>query len=167
MQSSVCDTMTDVLKSYLLALGKTTSTYCSHGKMMKSCHTRFPFCFYGFCIMRCALTIVLFLANRTQPNLSDLAQAFRNLGVDLSDLSEFICEVDSAPLEQVVPRFPIPRKSAHIYQGPSSYGETSKKRSRAPSLSSEDEEYDHIPPYLPPLPSQVIDAEKGILNYCI
>ena len=32
MQSTVCETMTDVLKSYLLTLAKTTSSYCLHGE---------------------------------------------------------------------------------------------------------------------------------------
>lgn len=107
------------------------------------------------------IILFFFLANRTEPNLSDLSRAFHSLGIDLNDLSEFIREVQSAPLEQAIPRFPVPHNSSHVYQGPASYGETSKKRSRAPSLSSEDEEYDHIPPYLPPLPSQGTDAERG------
>lgn len=33
MQLSVCETMTDVLKTYLLTLGKTTAAYCVHGKV--------------------------------------------------------------------------------------------------------------------------------------
>lgn len=32
MQSSVCETMTDVLKDYILTLARTASTYSSHGK---------------------------------------------------------------------------------------------------------------------------------------
>ena len=92
--------------------------------------------------------------------MTDLAQAFRVLRIDISDLNEFLEEVESSPLDHQIPRFPIPRNSSHVYHGPTSYGETSKRRSRAPSLSSEDEEFDHIPPYLPPLPSQ-IDADKG------
>ena len=103
------------------------------------------------------------VANRTEPNLSDLAQAFGNLGVDLADLSEFLKEVESSPLNPNIPRFPVPRKSSHVYSGPASFGEASKRRLRAPSLSSEDEEYDHIPPYLPPLPSQH-EEDKGIIH---
>lgn len=33
MQSSVCETMADVLKRYLLALGRTTAAYCAHGEI--------------------------------------------------------------------------------------------------------------------------------------
>lgn len=101
-------------------------------------------------------------ANRTEPNLSDLSRAFCNLGVDLDDLSEFLEEVESSPLEQKVPLFPVPRVSSHVYVGPGSFGETSKRRSRAPSLSSEEEDcYDHIPPYLPPLPTAEGEEGKG------
>ena len=32
MYSSVCDTLTDVLKTYLLTLGKTTASYSVHGE---------------------------------------------------------------------------------------------------------------------------------------
>ena len=103
---------------------------------------------------------MLCIANRTEPNLIDLERAFGNLGIDLPDLSEFHKEVSSSPLEQEVPRFPVPRSSAHVYYGAASFGGTSKRRSRAPSLSSEDEEsYDHIPPYFPPLPTAA--QEKG------
>jgi len=101
------------------------------------------------------------LANRTEPNLCDLSQAFQTLSVDLADLSEFLRDVESQPLEQKVPKFPVPRCSSHVHYGPSSYGESTKKRSRRnPSLSSEDDE-DHIPPYFPPFPSQSTELEKG------
>ena len=94
--------------------------------------------------------------------MSDLSQAFRNLGIDLSGLSDFLEEVECVPLEQKIPRFPVPRPSSHVYYGPTSFGETSKRRSRAPSLSSEDEDcYDHIPPYFPPLPTAEREEGKG------
>ena len=32
MQQSVCDCMADVLKQYILTLGRTTASYCAHGK---------------------------------------------------------------------------------------------------------------------------------------
>ena len=101
------------------------------------------------------------LANRTEPNLCDLSQAFQTLDIDLADLSEFLREVESQPLEQKVPKFPVPRNSCHVCYGPASYGESTKKRPRNPSLSSEDDEYDHIPPYFPPFPSQNVEQDKG------
>lgn len=32
MQTSVCETLTDVLKKYLLTLGRTTASFSVHGK---------------------------------------------------------------------------------------------------------------------------------------
>ena len=33
MQLSVCEALTDVLKTYLLTLGRTTAAYSAHGKV--------------------------------------------------------------------------------------------------------------------------------------
>lgn len=102
------------------------------------------------------------LANRTEPNLSDVFEAFCDLGVNLSELSEFTREVESIPPPQPIPRYPIPRSSTHIYHAPSPGGQSGvARRSRTGSLSSEDEsDRDHIPPYLPPLPLEK-EEEKG------
>ena len=35
MHTSVCETLTDVLKTYLLTLGRTTASYSLHGKYKK------------------------------------------------------------------------------------------------------------------------------------
>ena len=37
MHQSVCDCMADVLKHYLLTLGRTTASYSSHGKKVIHC----------------------------------------------------------------------------------------------------------------------------------
>ena len=102
------------------------------------------------------------VANRTEPNLSDVFEAFRDLGVNLSELAEFTHEVESIPPPQPIPRYPIPRSSTHIYHAPPSGGQSgAARRSRTGSLSSEDEfDRDHIPPYLPPLPLEK-EEEKG------
>ena len=106
------------------------------------------------------LTFVL-SANRTEPNLSDVFQAFRDLGVNLSELSEFTREVESVAPAQTVPCYPVPRKSTHIYHTPSGGKPAVARRARTGSLSSEDEsDRDHIPPYLPPLPLEA-EEEKG------
>ena len=110
------------------------------------------------------LTITLSLANRTEPNLADVFEAFRDLGINLSDLAEFTREVESVPPPEPIPRYPIPRSSTHIYHAPSGgKPAAANRRARMGSLSSEDElDRDHIPPYLPPLPLEA-DEEKGIL----
>ncbi len=35
MQTSVCEVMTDVLKTYLLTLAKTTASYSVHGRLVE------------------------------------------------------------------------------------------------------------------------------------
>ena len=103
------------------------------------------------------------LANRTEPNLADVFEAFRDLGINLSDLAEFTREVESVPPPEPIPRYPIPRSSTHIYHAPSGgKPAAASRRARTGSLSSEDEwDRDHIPPYLPPLPLEA-DEEKGM-----
>lgn len=103
-----------------------------------------------------------YTANRTEPAPSDVAYAFKEMGVSLSDLSIYARLVDSSPLPPI-PCFPLPRHSSHIYSPPS----TPVPRSRPLlSLSEEDEEgeeeeEDIIPPYFPPLPSNKADDDKG------
>ena len=102
-------------------------------------------------------------ANRTEPNLADVFQAFRDLGINLSDLAEFTREVESLPPPEPIPHYPVPRSSTHIYHAPSGGGKpaATSRRARTGSLSSEDEsDRDHIPPYLPPLPLEA-EEEKG------
>lgn len=101
-------------------------------------------------------------ANRTEPNFADVFQAFRDLGINLSDLAEFTREVESLPPPEPIPRYPVPRSSTHIYHAPSGgKPATAGRRVRTGSLSSEDEtDRDHIPPYLPPLPLEA-EEEKG------
>ena len=118
------------------------------------------------CLRRESHSVLLkfhfYLANRTEANVSDVFQAFRDLGVNISELEEFKREVESVPPPQPVPRYPIPRSSTHVYHAPSSGGKPGvTRRSRTGSLSSEDEsDRDHIPPYLPPLPLEE-EEEKG------
>ena len=101
----------------------------------------------------------LLKANRTEPNLSDLALAFRDLGVNLSEVSEFCREVESNPCAHVVPKYPLTKKSYHVYNGPSSH--TMVRGSRNSSFSSDEEDEGYIPSYLPPLP-QKGDGSNGM-----
>ena len=103
-------------------------------------------------------------ANRTDPTLGDLQQAFNDLGIHLSDLSDFTREVESLSLIHHIPLYPAPRTSSHIHQLPPG-SETLTRQSRRGSLSSEDEiERERIPSYFPPLPSK--NEDKGPYN-CI
>ena len=113
---------------------------------------------------------VYHVANRTEANLSDVFQAFCDLGVNIPDLEEFMREVESIPPPQPIPRYPVPRSSTHIYHTPSSDGKpAAPRRPRTGSLSSEDEhDREHIPPYLPPLPLEEEEEGKGETenNFC-
>ena len=113
------------------------------------------------------MTLYMYLcylpANRTEPNLADVFQAFRDLGINISDLAEFTQEVESLPPPEPIPRYPVPRSSTHVYHAPSGGkpAAATSRRARTGSLSSEDEsDRDHIPPYLPPLPLEA-EEEKG------
>ena len=99
-------------------------------------------------------------ANRTEPNLKDLAQAFADLGIDVAELSEFCREVESTKPTQAIPKYPLPRKSTHVNLSTTSRVVARKqisRSSRSSSTSSDEEEI--IPCYLPPLPSK--HSEKG------
>ena len=100
-------------------------------------------------------------ANRTEPNLKDLAQAFADLGINVAELSEFCREVESTKPPQAIPKYPLPRKSTHVNLSTTSRVVARKQISRSSrsSSTSSDEEEDIIPSYLPPLPSK--HSEKG------
>ena len=100
-------------------------------------------------------------ANRTEPNLKDLALAFADLGINVAELSEFCQEVESTKPPQGIPKYPMPRKSTHVNLSATACVVTRKQVSRSSrsSSTSSDEEEDYIPSYLPPLPSKL--TEKG------
>lgn len=98
------------------------------------------------------------IANRTEPNLADLALAFGDLGINLSEVSEFCREVESNPCVHTVPKYPFPKKSSHVCLGggPPRAG---ARGARSTSFSSdEDSDEGYIPSYLPPLPQKGEDG---------
>ena len=165
MNASACDVLTDILGSYMLTVAKTTAAYSSHGRYLSACSKTVK-------QATCLSVPPSLTANRTDPNLTDLNCAFRDLGISVSKLSEFRMEVDSTPLKHHVANFPLKKPSTHVYQPSSasvtgSTGLSSRKvsrMSRSSSLTSEEEEDDYIPSYLPPLPSTKGD-EKGIWSF--
>lgn len=48
---------------------------------------------------------------RTEPNLNDVVLAFNDLNINLSDIEEYIANVEQVPCIVNVPRFPIPKES--------------------------------------------------------
>ena len=105
-------------------------------------------------------------ANRTEPNLNDLAQAFASLGVTIPDIKEFRCGVVSSGPSPDVPQYPmhVRKPSSHVRDAlPGSEVVIVRKRRHASGSGGEgesekeeeeeeEEEEEYIPSYLPPLP---------------
>ncbi|XP_049805860.1 transcription initiation factor TFIID subunit 3 isoform X1 [Schistocerca nitens] len=51
------------------------------------------------------------LFGHTQPNLDDLGLAFREMGINLQDMEDYIKNVESVPCHGEIPKFPVPRDS--------------------------------------------------------
>lgn len=52
-----------------------------------------------------------FVDGRTEPNFDDVALAFADLNIQLSDIEEYITNVDPLPCVIDVPKFPVPKES--------------------------------------------------------
>lgn len=53
-------------------------------------------------------------AGRSQPTIDDVAVAFNYLSIDISQLQNYILNVDSSPLDIKVPFFPLPCKQNRV-----------------------------------------------------
>uniref|UniRef100_A0A182SUF0 PHD-type domain-containing protein n=1 Tax=Anopheles maculatus TaxID=74869 RepID=A0A182SUF0_9DIPT len=83
------------------------------------------------------------LYNRTEANLDDLALAYKEIGINLDELMEYVQFVDPIPLTLEVPRFPLPKESNLNFLKPGS-----REVLMRPV---------HIPEYMPPL---MLEAEE-------
>ena len=54
--------------------------------------------------------LFLLIDSRTIPNLTDVSLAFDRLGILLPELEDYINQVEQAPLNQLVPQYPLPKK---------------------------------------------------------
>ncbi|XP_049294632.1 uncharacterized protein LOC125769806 [Anopheles funestus] len=77
------------------------------------------------------------LYNRTEANLDDLALAYKEIGINLDELMEYVQFVDPIPLTLEVPRFPLPKESSLNFLKPGSREVLTRPV--------------HIPEYMPPL----------------
>uniref|UniRef100_A0A182LXE1 PHD-type domain-containing protein n=1 Tax=Anopheles culicifacies TaxID=139723 RepID=A0A182LXE1_9DIPT len=77
------------------------------------------------------------LYNRTEANLDDLALAYKEIGINLEELMEYVQFVDPIPLTLEVPRFPLPKESNLNFLKPGSREVLTRPV--------------HIPEYMPPL----------------
>ncbi|XP_058063508.1 transcription initiation factor TFIID subunit 3-like [Anopheles bellator] len=87
------------------------------------------------------------LYNRTEPNLDDLAMAYKDMGINLQEVMEYIQFVDPIPLALEVRRFPIPRDSQLSFMKPGS-----KEVLTRPV---------HIPEHMPPIFLEVENDDPG------
>lgn len=83
--------------------------------------------------------IGLLLDGRTDPVLDDVGQAFRLLGVSLSELEDYVHNLEPVAFAQQTPLFPVSKNN--MLQFPQ------------PETPDKEERKDYIPDYMPPLVS--------------
>ena len=83
---------------------------------------------------------------RTEPNLDDLGLAFREMGISISELEEFINSVDSGPFPHQVPAVPVSRQSNLNFLKPGS----------RETLSRPVHIHEHLPPMHPEKEGKII-----------
>ena len=81
--------------------------------------------------------------SRTEPNLDDLDLAFRDIGVYLSELEDYVSQVDQVPFIHQLPQYPKPKPC--VLHHPRN-GEIAERL---------EQYYD----YLPPLVSKLLQTE--------
>ncbi|XP_051238904.1 transcription initiation factor TFIID subunit 3 [Dicentrarchus labrax] len=90
------------------------------------------------------------LYGRTDPVLDDVSQAFRLLGVSLSELEDYVHNLEPVPFVNQTPLFPVSKNN--VLQFPQ------------PGARDAEERKDYIPDYLPPLVSlQEEEEEEEVL----
>jgi transcription initiation factor TFIID subunit 3 len=65
--------------------------------------------------------MVLFEVGRTVPNLDDLGLVFRDMGISIPDLSDYVCNVEPTPFNEDISAIPIPREHALNFLKPGSH----------------------------------------------
>ncbi|XP_062538901.1 transcription initiation factor TFIID subunit 3-like [Armigeres subalbatus] len=83
------------------------------------------------------------LYNRTDPNLDDVALAYREMGMSLTELQEYLQYVDPIERPFEVPKYPLPKESHLNFMKPGS-----KETLTRPV---------HIPEHMPPM---LVDSEE-------
>ncbi|XP_077600974.1 transcription initiation factor TFIID subunit 3-like isoform X2 [Stigmatopora nigra] len=89
------------------------------------------------------------LYGRTDPVLDDVSQAFRLLGVSLSELDDYVNNLEPVAFPQQLPAFPIGKNNVLQFPQPGTF--------------HFDERKDYIPDYMPPLVSLQEEEEEEVL----
>lgn len=83
-----------------------------------------------------------FIVGRLDATLDDLGLAFRDLGINLSELEDYVKHVDPLPFAHEVVAFPAPKENNLHFPKPNS---------REVVQRLEDEDFEHIHEHLPPM----------------
>lgn len=89
---------------------------------------------------KCSTLFLFWISDgRTDPVLDDVSQAFRLLGVSLSELEDYVHNLEPVPFAQQTPLFPVGKNNVLQFS----------------QLGARDaeERKDYIPDYMPPLVS--------------
>lgn len=89
-----------------------------------------------------ACTFPLVLDGRTDPVLEDVGQAFRLLGVSLSELEDYVHNLEPVGFSQQTPLFPLSKNNMLQFPQPG-----------AGVRGDAEERREYIPDYMPPLVS--------------
>ncbi|CAI5665237.1 unnamed protein product [Oreochromis niloticus] len=88
------------------------------------------------------------LYGRTDPVLDDVSQAFRLLGVSLSELEDYVNNLEPVPFSHQTPLYPVSKNN--VLQFPQ------------PGVRDAEERKDYIPEYMPPLVSLQEEEEEEV-----
>ncbi|KAI9557157.1 hypothetical protein GHT06_016964 [Daphnia sinensis] len=88
---------------------------------------------------------------RTGPNLDDLGLTFRDMGISIQDLSDYVCNVEPTVFNEDVAAIPVPREQSLNFLKPGSHEVLSRPV--------------HIHEHLPPMQHIVLDDEKASADY--
>lgn len=125
--ASSLEILVDILDRYLKEICKTTHDYAE-------------LCKYSRTALNSVILITFLEDNRTEPNLDDLGLTFRDLGIDMSEILEYVSYVDPIVPAVDVPKFPIPKESHFNFLKPGS----------KEVLTRPVHIHEHLPPLNPP-----------------
>lgn len=88
---------------------------------------------------------------RTGPNLDDLGLTFRDMGISIQDLSDYVCNVEPTTFNEDVSAIPVPREHSLNFLKPGSHEVLSRPV--------------YIHEHLPPMQHIILDDDKASADY--
>lgn len=102
IQTTPLEVLADILSQFMSQLTRTTNEYANECNYKISLSDWFPFKLKN---------LYIFLVGQTQPNLDHLGLAFRDMGINVSELEEYVKYVNFAAPPAAVPKYPIPKET--------------------------------------------------------